>query len=76
MTENTEFLSAEVRSEEVDIYLDGKGIDQLISDLKRLKKAGDHTHYMSDKWGVGTLSVKQHNKDYKVAHHLQFIRID
>lgn len=48
----------------------------MIKDLQRLKKAGDHTHYMSEEWGGVSLSSEPFDSKNKMSNHLQVILLD
>lgn len=59
-------------SDEVEIYLDDEGLDQLIQRLTQIKNRNtDHVHFMSQSWGLGNLDEVKHKATNRVAHHLR-----
>lgn len=44
-------LSFEVKSDEIQIYCDQKGLESLIKALERLRRDGDHIHLNSPSCG-------------------------
>ena len=59
--------------DEVEIYLDNEGIDDLIMQLRFLKKPGDHVHFFTKEWGGEPLSSETHLPENKTIHHLRIV---
>ena len=56
---------------EVEVYLDKKGLEDLLNQLSRLKKEGDHLHFMSPAWGGHELTDKPYVEGNVVMPHLR-----
>ena len=58
------------KNEEVDLFLDSKGIDFLMKKLAYLKekKKGEHLHFMTPSWGSGELAEQQQGEGSIVNH--------
>ena len=76
-SEKLEHFTVEItENSEVFIYLEKESQKMMIKDLQRLKKAGDHTHYMSEEWGGVSLSSEPFDSKNKMSNHLQVILLD
>ena len=60
---------------EIFLRLDDPSLELLISELRRLKTKGDHTHYMSEKWGGVSLTTQVSNQRHEPAHHFQITKV-
>ena len=63
---------------EVEIYIDEDGLSNLTNQLKFLSSPNEHVHFMSESWGVGTLSEQifaDDDKDVSLVHHLRITRV-
>ncbi|MCW5958621.1 MAG: immunity protein 32 [Pyrinomonadaceae bacterium] len=64
-------------SEEVEIYLDREGLNDLIARLSLIKDGKtEHIHLMSESWGLGDLSENKEKENNLLAHHLKIILTD
>lgn len=55
----------------VEIYCDQEGLESLIMDLSRLKKPGDHAHFMTPSWGGYDLCEDKVLPINDLVHHLK-----
>jgi len=70
-------ISAEIGIQpEVKIYLDKNGLLELVRDLQRLEKIGDHIHYLSEEWGGHALIKDQNEKDHTPVDHIKITLVD
>lgn len=60
---------------EVEIYCDKEGLDYLIKELSKLKKAGDHAHFMTPSWGMDDLNEDKLVAKNDLAHHLKLTMV-
>lgn len=64
-------------SEEVEIYLDREGLNDLIARLSLIKDGKtEHIHLMTESWGLGDLSENKEKENNLLAHHLKIILTD
>jgi hypothetical protein len=61
---------------QVEIYFDRKGLEYLIKYLSRLKKPGDHCHFMTPEWGMSDLSEDIQKEGNSIVHHLRTTLIE
>ena len=57
--------------QEVFVYVNPEGINQLISDLKKLSEDHDHFHLFSEDWGGYDLSTEKYDPKATTAKHLK-----
>lgn len=67
--------SEKERPSQVEIYCDQEGLESLIMDLSRLKKPGDHSHFMTPSWGMDDLCEDKVEPKNDLVHHLEVILI-
>jgi hypothetical protein len=56
--------------DELEVNLDGEGLDSLIAQLSFLKKRSGHVHLMSKSWGGNHLDDRPINPDASIIHHV------
>lgn len=63
--------------EEVFVYLNPEGVEQLISDLQNLSEKRDHFHLFSEDWGGDDLSTEKYDAKATTVKHLKVMfRLD
>ena len=50
---------------EVEMFLDEDALNDLLSQLERLKAKGDHAHFFTNAWGARHCRIKPY---FQVAH--------
>ena len=64
-------------SDEVELYFDKEGLEQLFERLNHLRDGKtDHLHLMSEEWGLGDLNEEPHKENNRIAHHLRMTLIE
>ncbi|WP_141734489.1 Imm32 family immunity protein [Oligoflexus tunisiensis] len=61
---------------QVEIYFDREGLEYLMKYLSKLKKAGDHCHFMTEAWGMYDLSEDIQKEGNSLVHHLRVTLIE
>jgi uncharacterized protein YlbG (UPF0298 family) len=69
---------ANVSKHVVHIYIDRDEVDQLIADLKQLKKSKDlsSVRFFTPSWGGDQLTEKLHRSDSVISNHLRIWLVD
>ena len=62
--------------DELEIYLDDKGLESLMAQLNFLREAKtDHVHLMSDAWGGGDLNDRPVFPENSMVQHVKISKI-
>lgn len=62
--------------ERLEIHSDEKGLDELISQLTKLRNCygSDHIHLMTGDWGGSELSANKQNNCAELIHHVKIFK--
>ena len=74
MTFSVEIQDAHRWEEEgalVELYLDAEAVDDIMQQLQKLRKSGDHVHLMTPSWGGAFLTEEPQVKGNTIVHHLR-----
>jgi len=55
----------------VEVFLDQKGLQDLLTQLEHLKSHGDPVHFFTESWGESPLSKAKQVSTNCLVHHLQ-----
>ncbi len=61
--------------DEIEIVLDGEGLDSLLAQLRFLQGRADHVHLMSEAWGGSHLEGIAQTEANSIIHHVKITRI-
>lgn len=63
-------------SETIEIHADKKGLNELVSQLKKLSdvEADDHLHLMTRDWGGEELTSNKQNSNSELINHIKIFK--
>jgi hypothetical protein len=63
-------------SEQLEIHMDKKGLNNLIAQLTKLASydSEEHLHLMTDDWGGDELSSEKQNSNAELIHHVKVFK--
>jgi len=63
-------------SEQLEIHADASGLQELVSQLKKLAaiEGSDHIHLMTEDWGGDELSSDKQNNKAELIHHVKIFK--